>query len=226
MTPARSIPERLRSLGAALGAALLLAGCGGTPLSPTSGSGGATGAGSGPEVLLVGAGGTVSFVPASVATALATTTLSSADRSLTVSREIDGAAGGVIRCGRFVLHVPAGAFEGTGTVTMRMPDSTVMVVDLGISPSSLNGFLAPVALAVNTTGADVGVDSLGMYWYDPANAGWTGLVCDKDLASDPTLVQTIEESANSLLGGATDSTSGLWTALPHFSKYAAGKAGW
>lgn len=231
MSALRSIPGRCaggaRSLAAAALAALLLAGCSGNPLSPAGDATTGTGASAGPEVLVVAADGTVSYVPASIATALPAGTLSGADRSLLVSTDIDGSIGGTLRCGRFLLDVPAGAFDGKGTVTMRMRDSTVMVVDVDIAPADLNGFKTPVALAVTTIGTEVAADTLGMYWYDPVKSYWTGLACSKDLLAEPTLVQEVEDAGaayTTTSGG--DATRGLWAPLSHFSRYSAGKAGW
>lgn len=231
MSALRSVPGRCAGgaavLAAAALAALFLAGCSANPIAPAPGGGTNGGAATGPMVLVVAADGSVSYVPASVATALPSGTLAAADRSVLVSKDVDGSVGGSLRCGRFLLDIPAGAFDGVGTVTMRMRDSTVMVVDLDIAPASLNGFKAPVALAVTTIGTDVEADTLGMYWYDPAKGGWTGLACSKDLVAEPTLVQEVEDAGTALVTtSGEDATRGMWAPLEHFSTYSAGKAGW
>src|SRR5688572_2716176 len=127
--------------------ALLLAGCGTDPFAPVP-------LNSGPPVLVVGDDGTVTYRQAS--------SLEPEDdddqgdeRSLTVEKEIDGVKGGWLECGRFLLAIPSGAFDSTGTVTMSMPDSTAMVVELEIAPKRLNQFRVPVLLSLKTTGADV-----------------------------------------------------------------------
>ncbi|HEX7077504.1 MAG TPA: hypothetical protein VF363_03700 [Candidatus Eisenbacteria bacterium] len=216
--------KRVCATVVAVVATLALTGCGDTLLGPASGPG-TPAPPSGPEVLFVRADGTFGFMPASVA-ALRSDVLTTTDRSLMVSQKVDGAVGGMLRCGRFLLHVPAGAFDGTGTVSMLMRDSTVMVVDLEVSPAELNGFQVPVTLAVNTTGTDVSSDTLSIYWYDPEKADWTGLACDSDLSTDATLLETITETTLSPLEGTDTTTKGLMTPLVHFSRYSAGKAGW
>jgi len=132
-------------------------------------------------------------------------------RAIQVSADIDGAVGGRLQCGRFLLSVPPGAFEGKGTVSMSMADETVMIVDVEISPVELNAFDIPVKLCLLTDGTNLSEEDLQIYWWDPAKSVWTAMGCDRDLSDDTAI---------------TGTTEGLLTNLSHFSRYSGGKAGW
>ena len=114
---------------------------------------------------------------------------------------VNGSRGASLQCGRFSLSVPAGAFSGTGTVTMTLTDNTLAVVDLEISPASLNQFGRPVRLTYNTSGLSPAGGRYTIYWYNPATGTWVDL------------------------NAKTDRTTAS-VSLQHFSKYRAGKAGW
>ncbi len=185
----------------------MLNGCSNSPLAPVSQGTGSAGGG-GFSVLTVSPTGSVGFVPAPTATALVSRTganLAGAtgDRYLANAAVIDGALGGVLQCGRYTLKVPPGAYAGAATITMTLADSTVLLCDLEIAPLDRNGFLVPVELILSTK--DLGVDrsTLGLFWYDPSRLVWVDLFA----GSDPT-------------------SATLTAHLPHFSIYAAGKAGW
>src|SRR5436309_1107305 len=64
--------------------------------------------------------------------------------SLVASKAIDGRVGGVLSVGRWKVIVPDGAFSGTGTITITVPDTSLDKCDLSIAPSSLTGFSATV----------------------------------------------------------------------------------
>lgn len=211
-----------------LAAAALVAGvegCGDNPVAPRPEEAGV----SGPPLLVVQPDGSSGYAQAGALTVTATP--EPTDRALKVSKEIDGSKGGWVRCGRFLLAVSAGAFDTVGTITMTMPDSTLMFVDLSIEPARLNGFKAPVYLVANTTGTDVPCDSLAIYWNDPKTASWTDVTTDKNVTSAMGCVQDVESSL-SWVAGSDDSFDtnsapyGITSVLPHFSRYAAGKAGW
>lgn len=184
-----------------------LSGCSKSPLAP-SGLGSQSAGSSGFSVLTISPSGAVGFVPAPTGSALSGSldpSLSGTSGSGSSSSvgEIDGAKGGKLNCGRYSLTVPAGAFSGVATITMTLADSTVMLCDLQITPAELNDFQVPVQLSLETHELSVDLSTIGIYWYDPAQLAWVNMLA----GSDPT--------------------SGTLTAnLSHFSKYAAGKAGW
>ena len=227
MSSSWHLSVRIRALAAATLLLAFVVGCGTSPVAPDPASGGGMGgtpapAPSGPEVLVINPDGSVSYMrppadsSASPAASLnQATILPSPDRAISQSVVMDGAVGGKMRCGRFVLLVPAGAFDSTGTVTMSMADSTIMIVDLSIAPAELNGFKLPVDLAITTTDVSVSPDSLQIYYYEPASKAWLALICDTALQNDPRLVED-----------PLTTTRGLLTPLQHFSTYSAGKAGW
>ena len=200
-----------------------LCGCN-TILGPVLSTGGGGGTVSpirfSPDMLVVHADGTTSWTripPASWSNpADGLTEPGSAASQVQNTEQIDGSVGGKMRCGRFYLMVPAGAFDGTGAITMSMPDSTVMVCDLAISPSELNGFHKPVQLALCTNDSSAPTDTLTMYWYDPDRKQWVDLGCDKNLSSNPDYTAAPYPT----------NMAGVSTSLSHFSRYGGGKAGW
>lgn len=201
-----------------------MCGCMEAPTAPLTGDGGTVAAPpSGPEIMKVSADGTVTLVPMpsglQVSQPIATPDERVFDpsRRLSVSARVNGDVGGRVVCGRFVATVPPGAFPGWGTVSMTLPDSTLMVCNLEVSPAELNGFAVPVDLDLHTSGTNADLDSLEMYWWDPDNAKWTAMSCQKTTTLEPVLVDEVL---------AAEPVSGLRLQLPHFSTYAAGKAGW
>lgn len=193
---------------------LILTGCNGAftlPLAPGRYEAPFEPAPAGPEILVIEPSTTTTYRAAMDSTVAIDTLV---DRSLTVTGTIDGKYGGRLRCGRFVLVVPPGAWGGKGNVTMSMPDSTVMLADLGIYPTTLNAFTVPVELCLVTEGISVSVDNLAMYWWDPAANTWRAQTCDKNLTDNPELIV-----------GETY-TNGMVIQLQHFSRYSGGKAGW
>ncbi len=142
-------------------------------------------------------GGTTAAQPVSVSDP----PLSSKSKSVA----IDGAKGGSICVGRFTLTVPPGAWYGSGTITLSVPDESKLMCDLTISPASLNGFSVPLTLRTKTTGCNTTDSLLPAYW-DPTLATWTHIT-----------------------GGYQDVTSKDTVApLYHFSRYGTleAKAGW
>ena len=213
---------RIRVVRRFLAAAALLAltGCNGTftlPLEPQSQTPTDPPSSAGPEILVVEPSNVTQYRMAtadSVPPMPADPVDGTVDRSLTITTTMDGQEGGRLRCGRFVLVVPKDAWIGKGDVTMSMPDSTVMLVNLDIQPSSLNKFAVPVTLCLVTDGTLVRLQDLAMYWWDPAAGKWMSQVTDKDLTDNPDL-----------LYGANYS-QGMAIELGHFSRYSGGKAGW
>ncbi len=203
-------------IAAVLVLAIGLAGCMGNPIAPDlqPSSGDPAPATSDPPVLTVNSDGTADFTSAppesttdaeltlmdqSLVQAVAT----ELPAALLTSASVDGAKGGTLRCGRFRLDIPAGAFSGTATIQMAQPDSTVMLCDLSISPSTLNHFAKPVTLTLDASGITVSATSLSIYWYDPLTRLWI----DLRSRTDPATGQVTQQ-------------------LTHFSRYVGGKAGW
>lgn len=201
----------------AVAALLALTGCNGlfmNPLAPKSETPSEPAPESGPEILVVDAGNTTEYRMAQYDSVPMATEPVTLDRSLTVTAKIDGKYGGRLHCGRFVLVVPKDAWIGKGDVTMTMPDTTVMLVDLGIYPSGLNQFAVPVTLCLVTDGTTARVQDLSMYWWDPAAGKWTYQVTDKNLLDNQYLLD------------GESYTQGMAIELQHFSRYSGGKAGW
>jgi len=215
---------RIAALITAAALAATLEGCGENPVLPRP----EEAVVSGPPLLVVQPDGSSGYEQAGALTV--DTNPEPTSRALKVSQEVNGTKGGWMRCGRFLLAISAGAFDTVGTITMTMPDTTLMFVDLTITPSRLNGFHAPVYLVANTTGTDVPCDSLSIYWNDPKSASWTDVTTEKNVTSAMDCMTQLDsgQSGNSGPGSYdTNSTSyGITSVLPHFSRYAAGKAGW
>ena len=212
---------RTRVLRNFLAAAALFAltGCNGAftlPLAPESQTPSDPPSEAGPEILVVEPTNTTEYRMATYDSVpmAADPVEGTVDRSLKVTTTIDGHDGGRLRCNRFVLVIPKDAWVGKGEVTMSMPDSTVMLVDLEINPSSLNKFAEPVTLCLVTEGTLVRVDDLMMYWWDPAAGTWKAQPTDKNLT----------DNQNLLYGESY--TQGMAIELGHFSRYSGGKAGW
>jgi hypothetical protein len=212
--------RRLAALLLAAAFSIGLEGCGDVPTAPKLPE-----APAGPPLLVVEASGTTAFEQVPAATADTIPVVES--RALKYTKEIDGTKGGWVRCGRYFLVVAAGAFDSIGTVTMSMPDSTLMVVDVEITPSRLNHFNAPVYLAVNTTDTDVASDSLSMYWMDPGTRTWTDVTTAKTVTTATDCVTTLEGYVYGYdCPDASWASSGVSSTLQHFSRYSTGKAGW
>lgn len=121
---------------------------------------------------------------------------------ITGSQVINGAVGGTVKAGRWQVTIPAGAYTGSGTVTVTVPDTTVARVDLSISPSTLNDFAVPAVLRYQCLSA-AEAQAFTMLWWNTTTKAWTTIPSWADL---------------------TNSTR--WTSINHFSSYASGKAGW
>ncbi|HXL15456.1 MAG TPA: hypothetical protein VN972_05160 [Methylomirabilota bacterium] len=197
--------RRATALAALVSAGLLLAGCERSPLGPGDSAQSVSMA---PPVVAFTPDGTVDYVWAPIDTVEVEPesigTASLPPRSLSASVRIDGSRGGMVRAGRFSVKIPAGAVSGTATVTLTMPDSTVMVCDLSIAPSSANAFNVPVQLTADLSSTDLpDASSLTMYWYDPIRVTWVNCA-SKSRTMGTQITMNLE----------------------HFSRYAAGKAGW
>lgn len=196
-----------------------LSGCGNSPVGPATGGGGDPNPiQTGPDILVVHPDGTTSWtqLPPGGGPNPAGSVPGTSDKRLEVAGQVDGDVGGSLQCGRFYLMVPPGAFNGPGSITMSMVDSTVMVVDVEIFPNGLNNFIRPVHLALSTNDTDCTADTLSIYWHDPDKNEWVGMETDKDLSDNP------ETSG----APCPANMRGVMTSLSHFSRYSGGKAGW
>ena len=199
---------RASGLAALVGVALALAGCGQSPLAPDTSSGSAgVLAPVTPPLVSIAEDGTVSYVTAPVSAGADTASAPLASpppRSVAATARVDGSLGGTVRAGRFSVMIPPGAFLGPATVTVSMPDSTVMICDLAISPAAANKFQKPVQLMADLYSPNM-TDASGCtnYWFDPTRNTWVSLATKSSCA------------------GALITTN-----LSHFSTYGSGKAGW
>jgi hypothetical protein len=119
-----------------------------------------------------------------------------------VSGTVNGLLGGVIKNGDWTVTIPAGSFAGTGLVSVTVPDPSVRRCELSIFPSLLNSFQVPVTLSCRLQSTDE-VRDFSMQWWDPSTSTWKVIPYTND---------------------ATTMTCNA--ALPHFSTYQCGKAGW
>jgi hypothetical protein len=203
----------------ALAALLALTGCNGAfilPLAPQSQTPADPAPEAGPEILVVEPSNATQYRMAQYdSVPLAADPVEGVlDRSLEATAMIDGHEGGRLHCGLFVLVITKDEWFGKGEVTMTMPDSTVMLVDLDINPISLNKFKVPVTLCLVTEGTTVRLQDLSMYWWDPEVGKWTYQVTDKNLLDNLDLLY------------GESYTQGMAIELGHFSRYSGGKAGW
>ena len=120
--------------------------------------------------------------------------------TLSGSKAIDGARGGSLSVGDWKVVVPKGAYVGSATISITVPNTSLKECDLGISPASLNSFKVPVDLWCkfpNNTEAQAS----SMFWWDPVAQVWQTI---------PSAC--VQPSRHSYLS--------------HFSKYRGGRAGW
>ena len=122
--------------------------------------------------------------------------------SLVTSKVIDGRLGGVLSVGKWKVVVPRRAYDGIGTITITVPDTTLEQCQLGISPASLNHFDEDVDLRFRCATLTE-ANQRYMKWWNPTTATWV----------------QIESWTNT-----SDTTR--CAPLKHFSTYATGKAGW
>lgn len=121
----------------------------------------------------------------------------------TTSRVVDGSVGATLRCGKWTLEMPAGAFTGSATISMTSVDGVEPTIDLQISDESKNAFRTPVWLSYKYNNGNDAADK-AIFWWDPFNRRWVPV---------PSLIVD-------LMGGE------LKVPLWHFSTYKSGKAGW
>ena len=174
----QSTRSRIRQAALVVASLLALAGCSMHPTAPDAPVG-------------------QSFTPSAVPGVAASSTV-----SLVASKAIDGRVGGVVSVGHWKVVVPDGAYSGTGTITITVPDTSVDKCDLSIAPSSLNRFSEPVELRYLCASMRE-ADNRDMRWWDPVNQSWV-------------VIKSWPESSD----------VSRCAPLKHFSTYASGKAGW
>lgn len=88
----------------------------------------------------------------------------------TTSAVVDGQRGATLTCAKWTLEIPAGAYNGTATITIAEVTAAdgSATVDLTISDPSLNHFSRAVWLSHK----DAGNDSKSIYWWDPSAQVW------------------------------------------------------
>jgi hypothetical protein len=185
-------------------ASWVLSGCSDSPIAPASLDSPSTASSlpSSPEILTVSSDGTVHYTLLPSGYVSLARGSGGQTSSASASAKIDGRKGGSLRCERFSILVPPGAYSGTATITMYLPNKDVLACDLSISPSSANNFVVPVQLGVDLKGMNVDPSTVVIYWYNPTTLTW---VSQLTMASSSPAVTAL---------------------LSHFSTYAAGKAGW
>ena len=117
------------------------------------------------------------------------------------SVRVHAKTGGVLNAGRYMLVIPPNALTTDTTISVKSLDCFGLVM-CELEPHGLV-FQKPVRLQVDLRGtfARPG-DSLTIYWFDD-QGHWQDM------------------------GGTFDvSRMVIWTDLPHFSKYTAGRSGW
>ena len=99
-----------------------------------------------------------------------------------VGRVVDGLLGGSVSNGNWQVVIPPGAYKGSGTVSLSVPNAQPALCDISISPASLNGFDVPVQLSykvqpgrarelgdrmVGSGGQDMARDRVHRRFHDP-----------------------------------------------------------
>lgn len=99
-------------------------------------------------------------------------------------KTITGVDGGRVSAGRFTVEVPPGAISGTGEISVTVPDSSVLRVDLHIL-NAPNAFEVPVTLEVSYAGVDGNPDAdpayYKIFWFDEQARVWRMLQTEVDL---------------------------------------------
>ena len=124
--------------------------------------------------------------------------------------KIDGSVGGKLRLGRFEVTVPAGAYKGRATITLKVNDPSAKECHVDISPANANKFAIPVTLTANVADAPKEKqEGLEILYFDQKHQVWTAVP-----------------------GSQFDPATGVVTApLYHFSIYGVGsvlegRSGW
>jgi hypothetical protein len=89
----------------------------------------------------------------------------------TLTQVVDGAVGGLLTRGSWSVLIPAGAFEGSATITMTTGASDPTLCQYEISPATKNGFSKP---AIMTARIPLGMSlaTAHIEWYNPSTQTW------------------------------------------------------
>jgi hypothetical protein len=121
-----------------------------------------------------------------------------AEGSLTGSALIDGAQGGVVTVGRFSVIVPPGAFVGTGTVTINVPDQAVVACELDIDTPAAAGFDEQISLVANCQGVtNVDLSDCGTLQLDASASVWRSVDGSIVHLENSTVVAPVPQSSTS-----------------------------
>ena len=191
--------KRTRSALAMLALAAALSGCGQTPTSPL--------ADAPPALAATGAAGAAMGQGRGQIDVAAVPADPPGPRGVTESANVDGALGVSMGLASITVDVPGHAFAGRADITMTVPDSAQLEVQLTISPSGKNHFDHPVTLGFDARRLGRDCRTLQIEWFDPAQDAWVVIPSTVDRARGTISAQ-------------------LW----HFSRYRASseirRAGW
>jgi hypothetical protein len=129
--------------------------------------------------------------------------------TLVRAEDIDGRDGGEVSVGYVAVDVPEGAYAGTATVKIIIPDEDSLQCHLEIYPAMYNHFVEPVTVTfdvshVNRAAMGVGpTETLGVYWLDESRNRWVQIPA------------TLDEPRGKISAE-----------LSHFSQYKVAKASW
>jgi hypothetical protein len=117
---------------------------------------------------------------------------------------VNGAVGALVSRGTWTVQIPAGAFEGTATVTMTTTSSNPNVCEFQISPATKNGFAKPAVLTSRIP-LGMSVSTACIEWYNPQTGTW-----------DPVPGSAVNAQTRTV-------SAPVW----HFSQYRVdGRSGW
>jgi hypothetical protein len=88
-----------------------------------------------------------------------------------LTQVVNGLVGAVLTKGAWTAQIPAGAFNGTATITMTTSSSDPALCQFDLSPASLNGFAKPVTLTAKVP-FGISLASARIEWYNPQTQSW------------------------------------------------------
>jgi hypothetical protein len=143
-------------------------------------------------LILIGCGG-MPTGPAPAPTAFSSSTGSTAQPAGLLSNVVEGVVGlvvhtlnlvgslgGALSNGRWTVTIPAGAVDGSASVSLGVQSATSASYQLGITPADKNHFAVPVTLTFDCS--SVPSDQLAnytIYWFDPSTGQWVEVAGSK-----------------------------------------------